>query len=613
MKKILLIIMVVMPLLAVGQTSPSGRQTIKIKSGRRYWEYLPPGYAANPDKKYTVVIFFHGQGQKGNYDPSADVLTEMKKVFLADTPPAQVESYDFPFILLSPQLQSTQNGWYQSFVDGMINIARDPVNYRADLNNIYVVGLSLGGAATWAKALTATNAPKLRGLVPVCPAENNIPNACLVAQNNIRVWNFHGSLDTVTDPDLSIDMIEAINNCNPAPPTPPILTIYEGQNHDIWDEAFKLNNDLHLPNVYQWIMESHPGTPKADAGANKVITLPANQSTTLAGSGTDADGSIASYQWTKTSGGTVTMSGTNTSTLQLSNLQVGEYVFRLQVKDNSGWPSTPDEIKLKVEAQTNILPVVNAGSDKILKPATATYKPSLTGTATDSDGTITSYQWSKISGGQVTLVNANTQTVLLEDIIPGLYIFRLTATDNLGGQAYDDINIRVNEKPIPNAGPDITLTLPTNSVSITGTATDPDGTVVGYLWEQYSGSPATMSGTNTQTLSLTGLIAGIYGFRLTAFDNDGSSNRDYVTVHVNESSGRVAVSSEESLSDEESVPSKRCGDCSIVIYSTQGEFLYKGEDNYDAYRNALGDKRFFHYTLLRNNKKVKSGKVFITE
>ena len=609
--------MAVMPLLAIGQTSPSGRQTIKIKSGRRYWEYLPPGYAANPDKKYTVVIFFHGKGEKGSYDPSADVLTEMKKVFLPHTPPAQAESYDFPFILLSPQLQSTQNGWYQTFVDGMINIARDPANYRADLSNIYVVGLSLGGAATWAKALNTNNAPKLRGLVPVCPGENNIPNACLVAAHNLRVWDFHGSLDDITDPDLSRDMIAAINNCNPPPPTPPILTIYEGQKHEIWDEAFRLDNNLHLPNVYQWIMESHPGTPKANAGANKVITMPANQSTTLTGSGTDADGSIVSYQWTKASGGTVTMSGTSTSTLQLSNLQVGEYVFRLQVKDNSGWPSTPDEIKLTVQAQSNVLPVVNAGSDKVLKPASDTYTPSLTGNATDADGTIVSYQWTKVSGGQVTLVNASTKTVLLDDIIPGLYVFRLAATDNAGGQAHDDINIRVNAKPIPNAGPDITLTLPTNSVSITGTATDPDGTVVGYLWEQYSGAPATMSGTNTQTLTLTGLTVGTYGFRFIAYDNDGSSHRDYVYVHVNDASGRVATSSgstpQELSSDEASAPGEVCGDCSIVIYNLRGEFLYKGENNYDAYRGAVGDSRFFHYTLLRNNRKVKSGKVFIKE
>ena len=41
--------------------------------------------------------------------------------------------------------------------------------------------------------------------------------------------------------------------------------------------------------------------PISDAGPDKVITLPAN-STTLTGKGTDGDGTIIKYSWTKVSG-----------------------------------------------------------------------------------------------------------------------------------------------------------------------------------------------------------------------------------------------------------------------------------------------------------------------
>ena len=43
--------------------------------------------------------------------------------------------------------------------------------------------------------------------------------------------------------------------------------------------------------------------PVANAGADKLITLPVN-STTLTGTGTDADGTISSYAWVKISGPT---------------------------------------------------------------------------------------------------------------------------------------------------------------------------------------------------------------------------------------------------------------------------------------------------------------------
>lgn len=600
--------MVVIPLLSIGQvTTPTGRQTMKTTGGKRYWEYLPPGYAANPTKKYTVVIFLHGNGEKGDYT-ATNIQQEMMKVLLANTPPAQAESYDFPFILLSPQLQSTQNGWYQGFVDAMINVARDTTKYRVDLNNVYLVGLSLGGGGTWEKGLSTVNnnAAKLRGLVPVCGSGNILANACLAVTNNNRIWAFHGLLDNTVNISVTENMINAINNCNPAPATPPKFTIYEDQGHSIWDEAFRTDNSLHLPNVYQWIMETNPGTPLANAGADVVISLPTT-TVTLNGGGTDADGTISAYQWTKVSGGSVTMSGATSASLQLSNLQQGEYVFRLQVTDNSGWPSTPDEIKVTVNAQPNALPVVTLGPDKVIKQASSTYTPSLTGNATDADGTIASYLWTKISGGQVTLVNADTRTVALQDIIPGQYVFRLTATDNLGGTGYDEINVRVNAKPIPNAGPDVTITLPTNAVQITGTATDTDGTVVGYLWEQYSGPTATMSDTDTETLSLTNLVQGNYTFRFTAFDNDGSSDRDYVSVSVKAAPG-ARMANPDAVASQENAD---CADCAIVIYDSQGAVLYNGQNSFDAYSPIVNRSRLYYYSLQRNGKKVSSGKVLI--
>ncbi|HUP12804.1 MAG TPA: right-handed parallel beta-helix repeat-containing protein, partial [Niastella sp.] len=75
--------------------------------------------------------------------------------------------------------------------------------------------------------------------------------------------------------------------------------------------------------------------PVANAGADQVITLPADLN--LTGSGSDEDGAIEGYSWTRTAGPVLCQINTpsNASTM-VSNLAEGTYTFRLTVKDNDG-------------------------------------------------------------------------------------------------------------------------------------------------------------------------------------------------------------------------------------------------------------------------------------
>jgi hypothetical protein len=115
---------------------------------------------------------------------------------------------------------------------------------------------------------------------------------------------------------------------------------------------------------------------------------------------------------------------------------------------------------------------------------------------------------------------------------------RLTVTDNGGLKGYDDVNIVVNPAianlpPVVNAGPDKTITLPTSSVTLNGSAVDPDGTIASYSWTYRSGpATPTLSGAKTATLKASNLKAGTYVFRLTAKDNKGLAAWDEVTVIV---------------------------------------------------------------------------------
>ena len=272
--------------------------------------------------------------------------------------------------------------------------------------------------------------------------------------------------------------------------------------------------------------------PLASAGVDKTIQLPAN-STTLAGTGSDSDGSVSTYLWTKLTGPTATLTNPTNATLSLTNLLQGIYTFRLTVTDNSGANGSDDMI-LTVQA-ANVAPTANAGSQKnITLPVNST---TLTGSGTDVDGTIASYLWEKLSGPTGTFTGTNQATLTLTNLVVGTYTFRLTVTDNQGATGTSQVSVvlfpaSVNQSPIVNGGVDVSLTLPTNSTTLTSVASDPDGTIVSYLWEKTIGPAATLSGSSTSALALTNLVAGAYTFRVTVTDNIGATASDQVLVNV---------------------------------------------------------------------------------
>ncbi len=98
-----------------------------------------------------------------------------------------------------------------------------------------------------------------------------------------------------------------------------------------------------------------------------------------------------------------------------------------------------------------------------------------------------------------------------------------------------------NISPTANAGSNITITLPTNSTTLNGSASsDPDGTIASYLWTKTSGpSTFTIVNNTLATTALTNLVQGTYIFNLLVTDNLGATNSDTVTVTVN-AAGNVA-------------------------------------------------------------------------
>lgn len=521
LKKILPVLIVLIPLFSRAQNqTPRVTPTSTI----HYYEYLPPDYALNTDN-YPILFFMHGIGERGN---DALSLVNVAK----NGPPKHVKNgFKFPFILISPQLKTTYGDWPPWYLDEVVEYCKTYL--RIDPKRIYVCGLSLGGGGAWYYAQTYPD--KVAALVPVCGSRNATSQACKLATSNIPVWAFHGDKDTVVPMSKSVNMVNAINACVPAPNPLALLTIYPGVGHNAWDNAYRTDNLLHTPNVYQWLMQWTNGGVTVNAGTDITLNLPTN-STNITGTASTESGTITSYAWTKVSGPAVTMANTTTPTLSLTGMVAGVYTFRLTATSSTG-QTAYDDVKVTV-ISVNLVPVANAGTDKTITLPTSSLN--LVGTGTDVDGTIASYAWTQVgtTPAIATLTNPNTATVSVSGLTTaGVYTFSLTVTDNQGATATDNVLVTVNpaavnQAPTANAGVDKTVNLPTSTTNLAGSGSDPDGTITGYLWEKVSGPTVTMTNTTTATVSLASLVAGSYTFRLTVTDNQGATGIDLVNVTV---------------------------------------------------------------------------------
>ena len=195
-----------------------------------YWVYLPEGY--EPEKKYPLVIFMHGRGERG------DDLT----VVLKHGPPRMVqEGKQFPFILISPQLSLKHPVWVASDVLKLVDHAE--ASYAVDQNRIYATGLSLGGGGTWAVGLAAPD--RFAALLPICGKIDPKFPSQVKAIKHVPVWAFHGDADTAVPISETIDMVEGLKAVDGNVK----FTTYPGVAHDSWSRTYS------NPEVYQWLLQ----------------------------------------------------------------------------------------------------------------------------------------------------------------------------------------------------------------------------------------------------------------------------------------------------------------------------------------------------------------------
>ncbi|MDY7395463.1 prolyl oligopeptidase family serine peptidase [Aureibaculum sp. 2210JD6-5] len=194
---------------------------------QEYLKYLPENYDDDLTKKWPLLIFLHGAGERGS---------DLEKIKVHGPPMLVEQGKQFPFIILSPQ---AKRGWDE---DLLYELIRDFIdnNKRVDTDRIYLTGLSMGGYGTW--KLAQKHPEMFAAIVPICGGGN--PEDVWKLRH-MPVWCFHGKLDGIVPLSASETMVEALKKVNDNVK----FTVYPETYHDSWIQAY---ND---PKLYDWLLQ----------------------------------------------------------------------------------------------------------------------------------------------------------------------------------------------------------------------------------------------------------------------------------------------------------------------------------------------------------------------
>jgi len=207
---------------------------------RDYFVYLPRGYAQQ--KEWPVLLFLHGNGERGNGKDELDYVLIHGPLF-----EAWAQKKDLPFVIISPQLpmfdqgevpyikkrtpadiprrlaegihpypphyegkepmqgqlsdekldyppEGDSRGWNQIADEVMGMVDHVLVTYKGDPKRVYLSGLSYGGFGTW--YLAWKHPEKFAAIAPVVGYGGPVMAPTLAAAK-MPIWVFAGGRDPV--------------------------------------------------------------------------------------------------------------------------------------------------------------------------------------------------------------------------------------------------------------------------------------------------------------------------------------------------------------------------------------------------------------------------------
>ena len=203
-------------------------------------------------RKYPLVIFLHGSGERGK-----DNNAQLKWGVMNFATDQNMKLH--PCFVIAPQCPDGMD--WASFPGRkdsngkllqpsparpmellILLINKFVKQFSVDTNRIYITGLSMGGFGTFDAIECYPH--MFAAAVPVCGG-GDVTRAASIA--HIPIWIFHGAEDAGVDPVLSLSMTEALTKAGAHPG----FTQYPETGHFSWIAAYS------DPMMMEWLFRQH--------------------------------------------------------------------------------------------------------------------------------------------------------------------------------------------------------------------------------------------------------------------------------------------------------------------------------------------------------------------
>ena len=263
---------------------------------RDYFLYLPNGYEEDKAKQWPVLVYLHGDGERGNGKEDLDYVLGYGPLY-----EAWIQKKDLPFIIIAPQNHmfgrdgpagpdyirnrtragipkrlnegvpphhadmpalpmfgpmrgatpakisppdrfQRETGWRKTDPDVITILDSVLQNYQADKNRVYLTGASMGGFGTWYYA--SQYPQKFAALLPVV-GYPSVQQAEAVAKAGIPVWVFSGGRDPAVE---TKHFFAGMNKMDELGATMRFTT-EQDMFHDVWNRVYAGED------VYHWLLQ----------------------------------------------------------------------------------------------------------------------------------------------------------------------------------------------------------------------------------------------------------------------------------------------------------------------------------------------------------------------
>lgn len=258
---------------------------------REYFVYLPRGYGDDPQKEWPVMMFLHGNGERGNGLDELDYVLIHGPLY-----EAWIQKKDLPFIMIVPQLHmfgldkkvdyianrtraqipdrlangvpvrdalfstigpitageevldmsdtaaTLPHGWDKCEQDLLAMLDHVSTAYAVDTKRTYLSGLSYGGFGTWFMA--SKHPQRFAAIAPVV-GWGHPDLMAPIAEAQLPVWAFAGGRDAAVPKKF---FYAGLNHLEQLSEAEVRFTVHEDMAHDAWRRIYA-GDDL-----YDWLL-----------------------------------------------------------------------------------------------------------------------------------------------------------------------------------------------------------------------------------------------------------------------------------------------------------------------------------------------------------------------